>query len=172
VILGVTNDGSFATKEIKQAYKALAKKYHPDQRNDRDVVSEESAKKRWTRLVKAYKTLTKEDMFNNWRYYGNPEGSMAIKAMELALPNWLAGEDSQTILIGGFFATLILVALGAKVWVFNNENINESGISIDSKTSMRDFMLATLEDNPKNERTSGFSDVDVVEIWQTSVEVN
>ena len=67
---------------------------------------------------------------------------------------------------------MILVALGLKVWVFNNENINESGISIDSKTSMREFMLATLEDNPKNERTVGFSDVDVVEIWQTSVEVS
>ena len=67
---------------------------------------------------------------------------------------------------------MILVALGLKVWVFNNENINESGISLDSKTSMREFMLATLEDNPKNERTVGFSDVDVVEIWQTSVEVS
>ena len=91
VILGLQPDGSFNTKEIKQAYKALAKKYHPDQRNDRDVVDEEVAKKRWTRLVKAYKTLTKEDKFNNWRYYGDPDGSMAVRAMELAMPSFFAG---------------------------------------------------------------------------------
>ena len=52
------------------------------------------AQARWLKLVSAYHTLTKEHMFNNWIKYGDPEGSRAMKALELALPTWLIGEDS------------------------------------------------------------------------------
>ena len=36
---------------------------------------------------------------------------------------------------------------------------------------MKEFMIAILEDNPKNERTVGFSDQDIVEIYETSEEI-
>ena len=36
---------------------------------------------------------------------------------------------------------------------------------------MRDFMVAILEDNPKGERTIGYSDVDMIEIYEQSMEV-
>ena len=36
---------------------------------------------------------------------------------------------------------------------------------------MRDFMVAILEDNPKSERTIGYSDVDMLEIYEQSMEV-
>jgi len=56
-LLQIEDDGSFGTKEIKNAYKRLAKKYHPDA--NRDVIDEDKAKKRWNNLRKAYETLTK-----------------------------------------------------------------------------------------------------------------
>ena len=36
---------------------------------------------------------------------------------------------------------------------------------------MKEFMIAILEDNPKSERTIGFSDADIVEIYETSEEI-
>ena len=41
---------------------------------------------------------------------------MTIKALELALPKWLFGEDTQPLLIGGFFVSLIFAILALKVW--------------------------------------------------------
>ena len=57
-LLHIANDGSFNTKEIKNAYKRLAKKYHPDAVNT-EVISEDKAQRRWLNLRKAYETLTK-----------------------------------------------------------------------------------------------------------------
>jgi len=49
--------------------------------------------------------------------------------------------------------------------------MNESGISLDSKTSMKEFLFATLEDNPRNERMVGLTEGDLVEVYEQSVEV-
>ena len=46
-----------------------------------------------------------------------------------------------------------------------------AGILDESRVSMKEFMLAILEDNPKSERTIGFSDVDMIEIYEQSMEV-
>lgn len=73
-LLHITNDGSFNTREIKQAYKTLAKKFHPDAVN-LDKVPFEKAQKRWLNLVKAHETLTKKANFDNYRLYGDPDGS-------------------------------------------------------------------------------------------------
>lgn len=76
-LLHIPNDGSFNTKEIKAAYKKLARKYHPDSVT-LDYVSEEKVKKRWLNLVKAHETLTKESKYKNFLLYGDPNGSTAI----------------------------------------------------------------------------------------------
>jgi len=36
---------------------------------------------------------------------------------------------------------------------------------------MKEFLFATLEDNPRNERIAGLTEGDVVEIYEQSVEV-
>ena len=36
---------------------------------------------------------------------------------------------------------------------------------------MKDFLLAILEDNPKNERVVGLTDADIIEIYEQSLEV-
>ena len=51
--------------EIRKAYRDKAKVMHPDISGD-----EESFKE----LVKAYKSLTDEEIKKNWEEYGNPDG--------------------------------------------------------------------------------------------------
>ena len=53
----------------------------------------------------------------------------------------------------------------------SNDNINESGISVDSKQSMREFLLAVLVDNPNGERENGLTDTDIMELYEQAIEV-
>ena len=87
------------------------------------------------------------------------------------MPNWLAGENSGTLILVGFFAMIVLTILGLRVWLTNNANKNESGISYDSKVNMKEFLIAVLVDNPKNERTKGLTDNDIIELYEQSTEV-
>ena len=44
-------------------------------------------------IVKAYETLTDKSKYDNWIKYGNPDGSLAMKAIEIALPSILFQEE-------------------------------------------------------------------------------
>ena len=168
-LLQIPNDGSFNTKEIKNAYKRLAKKYHPDVATD--VVDEEKAQRRWLNLRKAYETLTKQEKYNNFLMYGDPEGSVAVRALQLALPSWLAGENAQVLLLVAFFAVIVMTILALRVWVVNNASNNESGISVTSQQNLREFLAAILIDNTKAQRTTGLTDSDIVELYEQATEV-
>lgn len=63
--------------------------------------------------------------------------------------------------IGGIGILLALSILCKQA----TQNKTKSGIELDSKTNMKEFMIAILEDNPKSERTIGYSDSDIIEIF-------
>ena len=121
--------------------------------------------------MKAYETLTKESKHRNYLLYGDPDGSVAVQALELAMPNWLLGSENHSKLVVFFFASLILSVMALRIWVLSNEDKNESGIAIDSKSSMKEYLQAVLEDNPRNQRIVGLTDTDIIELYQCSVEV-
>jgi len=55
---------------------------------------------KFQRLVMAYEVLTQEEKYSNWQKYGNPDGSLAYKAIEIALPSFLLKPENQgTVLI-------------------------------------------------------------------------
>ena len=42
---------------------------------------------------------------------------------------------------------------------------------IDSKENMKEFMLAILKDNEHQERIMGFTDQDIIDIYEQSIEI-
>lgn len=66
-------------------------------------------KETWNQVIRAYETLTDEDKFENFLYYGNPEGSMIHKAMDVAIPDIFLSENNQLFSLIGIFATVIMI---------------------------------------------------------------
>lgn len=170
-LLHIDKDGSFNTTAIHLAYDKLAYKYHPKKVNP-EKVPMDKAIKRWQNLNKAYGTLTEPDMFENYNLYGDPRGSKTVTAVKLLYPNWIFEEDMRPMLItwavvGGIFLLLALSILCKQA----TQKKTKSGLEPDSKVNMKEFMIAILEDNAKSERTIGYSDVDIVEIYQQTMEI-
>lgn len=66
-ILGISE--TVELKEIKRAYRALSKLYHPDKNPD-----PEAAKFFVEKVAKAYQTLTDDGAREKWKKYGHPDG--------------------------------------------------------------------------------------------------
>ena len=77
----------------------------------------------------------------------------------------------RPMLITWGFIGIISVLLVFNIMCKSNGSKTRSGIEKVSKISMKEFMIAILEDNPNNQRTNGFSDLDIVEIYETSKEI-
>ena len=84
----------------------------------------------------------------------------------MAMPDWLAGEDAGTLILIAFFGLIVFTILSVRVWLNNNADKNESGISMTSKLNMRDFLAAILVDNVKGQRSNGLTDNDIVEMYE------
>jgi len=63
-------------------------------------------------LRKAIDTLTREDLFQNYQTFGDPEGSKTLKALHLAVPTWIFEEDFRPILLTWGFIAVIAALLG------------------------------------------------------------
>ena len=113
----------------------------------------DKAIKRWNNLNKAFDTLTKKDLFDNYQMFGDPAGSKFVSCIMLLSPAWLLAEDMRPMLITWGFIGGIAILLGLSLACKKqDENKTASGIELDSKTNMKEFMIAILEDNPKGER--------------------
>ena len=175
-LLHIENTGEFDTEHIHQEYDRLAAKYHPDVVLAKNKVQGskkvpfDKAIKRWENLNKAMATLTTETLFWNYQTFGDPYGGRTIAALKASIPNWLFAPEFRSTLITWAFVCCIAIPLFLSQWVGASKKTG-AGILDESRVSMKDFMLAILEDNPKSERIIGFSDGDMIEIYEQSMEV-
>jgi len=116
-ILHIDNDGSFGTPEIRQAYRRLSKKYHPDKVDMSKLEGQyDKVERRWHNLKQAHETLTQLEKYNNWKTHGHPDGSMAVKAVELLLPSFLNDETMRPMVLTCFFLGLVGMILAVMAW--------------------------------------------------------
>ena len=57
-------------------------------------IEQPGAKETFQQIVRAYETLTKEEKFNNWMEYGDPEGSLMRQSFDVAIPSWMMEEKN------------------------------------------------------------------------------
>lgn len=101
----------FNSPEVKKAYRKMAKIYHPDKVAQLPDEEQDGAKKKFQDIVRAYECLTDEVKFNNWIEYGNPEGSMVHKALEVAIPSWFFEQDNQIYVLLAFFILCVAIPM-------------------------------------------------------------
>lgn len=79
----------FKSKEVKKAYRTMAKKYHPDKVDKLPESEQGAANKKWLDVVRSYETLTEQEKFDNWLGFGNDQGSPVFKNMDNEVPTWM-----------------------------------------------------------------------------------
>jgi preprotein translocase subunit Sec63 len=94
---------------LKKQYRQAARLYHPD-KVSADIEPAE-AKKKWEEIQRANDCLSDRTKFDNWLQYGNPEGSVMSRSMDIALPSFLKDESNQLYVLVAFFASIVLVPI-------------------------------------------------------------
>lgn len=148
-VLGVSRSAS--EKEIDRHYKKLSIRFHPDKARP-DPSKNETAdmiNDRWVEMTKAYKTLTDEDVRNNYLMYGNPDGKQSTN-VGIAIPQWVIAEGNRWAVIAFYAALLgillpytvgkwwygtqaltkdrVLLSTAAKIFKEYKEDISEGGV--------------------------------------------
>ena len=99
---------------VKKAYKKLAREWHPDKvqtKNNLTDEERESAKTKWLEIVRAYECLTDNEKYKNWIEYGNPEGSLLSKTIDLAVPSFFLKEENQMYVLIIFFVSFVIIPM-------------------------------------------------------------
>jgi len=91
----------------------LAREWHPDKVQRRDLTDAErvQAKKKWLDVVRAHECLTDNEKYKNWVEYGNPEGSLLSKTIDLAVPSFFLKEENQLYVLVIFFASFVIIPM-------------------------------------------------------------
>eukprot|EP00347_Sterkiella_histriomuscorum_P016782 403351874 len=161
------DQGEFNSQKVRKAYRNLAVKYHPD----KHVGSSDMEKVRqdYFDLVKAYEILTDETKYDNWKKYGNPDGSVAMKAVEIALPSFLLKPENSGMVLSVFLVLFICLPIGSVIShmrqrerVHRNGLMNENRIIIIKKIAQ----LATI-----NEGRCQFTQENMIQIYEEAIEL-
>ncbi len=115
---------SASEKEIKQSYKKLSLKYHPDKSKIKN------SREKFMEINKAYRALTNPIGKENYKKYGNPDGPGFIR-IDLALPKFLfKGKFANFILIFVSISFVIICPIWFMKWFNNSNKFNNDGLYI------------------------------------------
>ena len=84
--------------ELKKLYRELSMEYHPDRLAGKPESERAEAEKRFVQISKAYKTLTTEELMNNWLQYGHPDGPRSV-SVNVAIPAWMKKQENAGIIL-------------------------------------------------------------------------
>ncbi|KAF2492377.1 hypothetical protein BU16DRAFT_584471 [Lophium mytilinum] len=116
-VLGVSRSAS--EKQIKSHYRRLSLTEHPDKAREDAArnITKESINDHWVEITKAFKSLTDEEIRNNYQQYGHPDGKQSI-SIGIALPKWIVteGHGKYVLLVYALLLGVLLPYFVGKWW--------------------------------------------------------
>lgn len=129
---------SSSESQIRKHYKKLSLIEHPDKRRPDPSKNEtlESVNDHWVELVKAFKTLTDEDIRNNYIQYGHPDGKQSF-SIGIALPQFIVqeGNGKYILLLYGMLLGVLLPLFVGRWW-YGTQSKTRDGILVDSASNL------------------------------------
>lgn len=129
---------SATEKQINSRYRKLSVTMHPDKRQPdaSKNLTVEAINDEWVEIVKAYKSLTDEEIRNNYIQYGNPDGKQST-SFGIALPQFLVAEgNGKYVLV--FYGILLGIGLPWLVgkWWYGMQKMTRERILVTSAGNM------------------------------------
>lgn len=131
-VLGVSRSAN--EKQIKSHYRKLSLTLHPDkmQPNPEKNITMESINDHWVEVTKAFKTLTDEEIRNNYLQFGHPDGKQSF-SIGIALPKWIVteGNGKFVLLVYGLVLGVVLPYLVGKWW-YGTQRVTKEKVLVSS----------------------------------------
>ena len=133
---------SATEKQINSRYRKLSTTMHPDKRKPNAEMNQtiESINDDWVEIVKAYKSLTDEEIRNNWQMYGNPDGKQST-SFGIALPKILVAEGNgkYVLVVYGALLGIGLPLLVGKWWYGMQKQTKEKILVTSAGNMFREY---------------------------------
>lgn len=131
-VLGVSRSAS--EKQITKFYRKLSITMHPDKRRPDPAKNEtvDSISDDWVEMTKAFKTLTDEEVRNNYLQYGHPDGKQSF-SIGIALPQFIVTEGNGKYVLF-LYSALVGVLLPALVgtWWYGSQKMTKDKVLVAS----------------------------------------
>ncbi|KAF2150828.1 translocation protein sec63 [Myriangium duriaei CBS 260.36] len=121
-------------RQVQSRYRKLSLTMHPDKARPNEAKNEtvDFINERWVEITKAYKTLTDEDVRNNYEQYGNPDGKQST-SIGIALPQFLVAEGNGKyvmIVYGALLGILLPYFVGS--WWYGSQKRTKEKVFVTS----------------------------------------
>jgi translocation protein SEC63 len=125
---------SSTEKQIKSRYRKLSLTEHPDKRREDPAknITSEVINDHWVEVVKAFKSLTDEEIRNNWLTYGHPDGKQSF-SIGIALPKWIITEGhGKYVLLMYALALGVILPYTVGKWWYGTQRMTKDKILLQS----------------------------------------
>ncbi|KAF2143298.1 uncharacterized protein K452DRAFT_247739 [Aplosporella prunicola CBS 121167] len=155
-VLGVSRSAN--EKQIKSHYRKLSLTQHPDkaQPDAAKNTTIESINENWVEITKAFKTLTDEEIRNNYLQYGHPDGKQSF-SIGIALPKWIVteGHGRYVLLMYGIFLGVVLPFMVGKWW-YGTQRVTKEKVLVSSAGNLfKEYKTDANEGNVLNALSTG-----------------
>ncbi|KAI9705222.1 MAG: secretory subunit [Bogoriella megaspora] len=131
-VLGVSRSAD--ERAIKSHWRRLSITHHPDKRQPDPSKNEtyDSINQEWVDITKAFKTLTDEEIRNNYLQYGHPDGKQSF-SIGIALPQFIIteGNGKYVLLLYGALLGVLLPYLVGRWW-YGTQSVTKEKVLVSS----------------------------------------
>ncbi|KAK0511814.1 hypothetical protein JMJ35_005664 [Cladonia borealis] len=149
---------SSTEQQIKKRYRDLSRIYHPDKAivDESKNQTAEDINDYWVEVTKAFKTLTDEEIRNNYIQYGHPDGKQSF-SIGIALPKFIVtdGNGKYVLLVYGLLLGVLLPYVVGKWWYGTQKLTKEKVLLASASNLFREYKEDMKDGDVVNALSSG-----------------